>query len=211
MWPQIATEEIRWPQFDWPWLNFSALAVKVYHYLYRPYFSCPLYAVYTSTFMEVCHSVHEAMHTIASSASWSRWLIIWRLAEDFPPLPLPVKDKSHQRAQVRGCMTIITADEAPRRDGILGFIRYFQDISRAANKRPGTHPRAFPSHPWNVYERVEQDLCVLRTLEGWHLPKSPGAARIASVGYKIAKGAAQSINQQRAASRIEERSTSRGK
>lgn len=78
------------------------------------------------------------------------------LLQDFPPPSLVGWQITYLLGEVYICMATLITDEAPRRDGIMEVMWYFQDICRI-NDRVRVL-RQFPQIQWNVYERVKEDL-----------------------------------------------------
>ena len=71
---------------------------------------------------------------------------------------------------VHSYMALILADEASKNDGLMDFVKYFQDtyIGQKVNETV-TIPGQFPHLRWNMYGRVKEGLPRTdNSLEGWH-------------------------------------------
>lgn len=72
--------------------------------------------------------------------------------------------------EVHRYMTLILADEVSRDDGLLQFVKYFQDtyVGQRVNDTI-VIPGQFPHQQWNMYHRVKNNLPrTNNSLEGWH-------------------------------------------
>ena len=73
-------------------------------------------------------------------------------------------------ADVHNYMALIMADEASKNDGLMDFVKYFQDtyVGQKVNDTI-IIPGQFPHLSWNMYSRVKEGLPrTNNSLEGWH-------------------------------------------